>query len=371
MHRAAGCTLLTLALSLPGLALADARVRVGHFAPFADSLDATSVTVRVNGNDVLTDVRFGDFTGYLDLPAGPYLLEVLPPGTSTVAISAQVTLADATDYTVLAVGNGSLQPLSLEALVDDNQPAAAGNLKLRVVHAAPFAADDAGTAVSIRTDGGDVVAGLVGVPFFAASPVLEIPAGRYDLKVATPDGGVNLIDLAPLDLPAGVSLTVLATGDGINQPLGITALPLGSVPLERPLDASVSGHWTVPGRTTTGLAFSPIPRQNRLVGSWYGWTAGGQQVYFGLDSAGPRSGETAASDGGFDNERAVFTLYSYSGGTFLGAENVTATPAGTLTVDFLDCQTATATFSLDGGGTGSFDLANLAPSGVCSLPSAD
>jgi hypothetical protein len=371
MIRVAVPAMLSLALSLPGLALADARVRVGHFAPFADTLAATSVTVRVNGADALTGVRFGDFTGYLDLPAGPYLLEVLPSGTNTVAISAQVTLADATDYTVLAVGNGSLQPLSLQALVDDNTPAAAGNLKLRVVHAAPFAADDAGTAVSIRTDGGDVVAGLVGVPFFAASPVLEIPAGRYDLKVATPDGGANLIDLAPLDLPAGVSLTVLATGDGVNQPLGITALPLGAVPLERPVDASVSGHWAVPGRNTTGLAFSPIARQNRLVGSWYGWTPTGQQVFYGLDSSGPRSGPSAGSDGGFDNERAVFTVYSYTGGTFLGAGNVTATPAGTLTVDFLDCTTASASFTLDTGGSGSFDLANLTPTGICSLPPAE
>lgn len=368
MKHAILAPVLALGLALPALALADARVRVGHFAPFADTLAGTSVTVRINGADALTNVQFGDFTGYIPLAAGPYTLEVLPTGTSSVAISASVTLQDNVDYTVLAVGNGSLQPLSLQALVDDNSAPAAGNLKLRIVHAAPFAADDAGTAVSIRTDGGAVVGGLVGVPFFAASPVLEIPAGRYDLKVANPDGSVNLIDIAPLDLPAGVSLTVLATGDGINQPLGITALPLGALALERPVDASVSGHWYIPGRSTAGFAFTPVASGNRLVGSWYGWTAGGQQVYYSLDSAGPLSGEGADINGGFNNERAVFTVFSISGGTLLGAQDVQLTPAGTLTVDFLGCNTATAAFAFTGGASGSFPLENLTPTGICSLP---
>ncbi len=362
--------LLTLSLIVPASALADARVRVGHFAPFAAELEATSVTVRINANDVLTNVRFGDFTDYLSLAAGDYRLEVLPTGSSTVAIAADVSLEDNTDYTVLAVGNGSLQPLALEALVDDNTPAADGNLKLRIVHAAPFAAEASATAVSIRTDGGAVVAGLSEVPFFAASPVLEIPAGAYDLKVATPGGRTNLIDIAPLDLPAGVSLTVLATGDGVNQPLGITALPLGELPLELPVDGSVSGHWHIPGRTTTGFAFSPVPSGNRLVGSWYGWTADGEQIYFSLDSAGPLSGDGAADNGGFDNQQARFTVYAISGGSFLGEEDVELAPAGTLDIEFIDCTSALADFSLTAGASGSFELVNLTPLTGCTLPAA-
>ena len=54
------------------------RATVGHFAPFATSLDATSVTVRVNGNVALSNVKFGEFTEYLSLgPAGPYKIEIL------------------------------------------------------------------------------------------------------------------------------------------------------------------------------------------------------------------------------------------------------------------------------------------------------
>jgi hypothetical protein len=359
---------LSLAAASPA-ALAEARVLVGHFAPFADSIDATSVSIRINGQVALQNVKYGDFTQYIALPAGPYLIEVLPTGTSTVAISANVTLADR-DYTVLATGNGTQQPLALQALQDDNTAAPAGNLRLRVVHVAPFAADATSTAVSVRTDGGAVVGGLSSVPFAAVSPYLELPAGTYDLKVATPDGKVNLIDLAPVALPAGAILTVLARGDGVNQPLGFTAIPLGALPSERPVDASVTGHWSTPGRSTAGFAFTPKPDENRLLGSWYTWTAGGAQQFFGLDSAGSRSGATAGADGGFDNDRAVFTVLSYSGGTFGGNESVQATARGTLTVDFADCNNAAASYDIEGLGTGSFDLRNLTPSGVCSLPAA-
>jgi hypothetical protein len=359
---------VSLAAASP-LALADVRVVVGHFAPFADSVDATSVSIRLNGQVALQNVKYGDFTQYITLPAGPYLIEVVPTGTSTVAISANVTLADR-DYTVLATGNGTLQPLALQALQDDNTPAAAGNLKLRVVHVAPFAASAASTAVSVRTDGGAVVGGLTSVPFAAVSPYLEIPAGDYDLKVATPDGRANLIDLAPVTLPSGAILTVLARGDGVNQPLGFTAIPLGALPSERPVDASVSGIWSTPGRRTSGFSFNPKPGENRLLGTWHTWTAQGTQQYFGLDSAGSRSGAAAAANGGFDNERAVFTVLSYSGGTFGGNESVQATARGTLTVDFADCHNAAASYSIDGIGSGSFDLTNLTPSGVCSLPEA-
>lgn len=368
--RAALAAAVIAAFSLPSLALADARVLVGHFAPFSADLDETAVDVRVNGQVALTNVRYGDFTDYLALPAGATTLEVLLAGTSTVAISAEVTLVDNTDYTVLATGGANDQPLALQALQDDNSAPGAGNLKLRVIHAAPFASSAEATAVSIRTDRGDVVGGLSSVPFFAASEYLEIPAGNYDLKVATPDGARNLIDLVPVDLPAGAVLSVLATGDGVNQPLGFTALPLGALPTELPVDISVSGHWYTPEFEGQGFAFTPKPDENRLLGSWYSWGENGDQVWFVLDSAGPASGE-GAENGGFDNQRAVFTVYRASGGAFASSQPVTTEPTGTLTVDFADCNNAVATYAFDGGPSGELPLTNLTPSGVCTLPAAD
>lgn len=358
-----------VALLMPAVAAADANVIVGHFAPFASALADTAVDVRVNGTVALRGVRYGDFTGYLALPPGATQVDVLLAGTSTVAITASLTLVDNQSYTVLATGGANGQPLALQALQDDPSAPTAGNLKLRIVHAAPFAATADATAVSVRTDRGDVVGGLASVPFFAASDYLQIPAGNYDLKVATPDGGRNLIDLAPVDLPAGAVLTVLATGDGVNQPLGFTAIPLGALPTESPVDASVSGHWYTPEFDGQGFAFTPKPDENRLLGSWYSWGENGSQIWFALDSAGPRSG-TAAANGGFDNATAVLTVYRATGGAFAASAPVTQTPVGTVTVDFADCNNAVATYALDGGPSGELPLLNLTPSGICSV-SAD
>jgi hypothetical protein len=358
--------LVALALAAPGLALADARVVVGHFAPFSDDLAETAVDIAINGNVALSNVRYGDFTDYIPLAPGAYTLDVRLAGTTTVAITANVTLTDNTDYTVLAVGGANDQPLELQALLDDNSAPAAGNLKLRVIHAAPFGPDDASTAVSIRTDRGAVVGGLDNVPYFTASGYLEIPAGRYDLKVATPDGSRNLIDLAPVTLPAGAVLSVLATGDGRNQPLGFTALPLGELATEPPVDISVSGHWYTPEFDGQGFAFTPRPNENRLLGSWYSFVDG-NQVWFTLDSAGARSGDTADADGGFDNQTAVLTLLRTTGGAFLAPDPVQTVPVGTVTVQFEDCENAVADIAIDGQAPRTIPLVNLTASGVCSL----
>lgn len=358
-----------IAAALPLAASANPRVLVGHFAPFAADLDATSVSIQVNGATVLENVRFGDFTTYLDLPAaGSYELAVVPTGAAEPAIQATVELAADTDYTVLAVGNGAQQPLELLPLVDDNAAPVEGNLKLRVVHAAPFASELADTEVSIRTDGGAVVGGLVGVPFKGASGYLEIPAGNYDLKVASNDGGTNLIDLRALDLPAGAVLTVLAVGDGANQPLGFYALPLGALATEPVVDTSVNGHWAVVGATGQGFAFTPQPSGNRFLASWYGYLEG-EQVWFVLDSCqfDAETLDGCPGEGNFDNRSASAAIYAVSGGELFEPRPIDYARVGTFDIEFQSCTEATASLNV---GDASFDIAlvNLVPSGVCSIP---
>jgi len=134
-------------------AWSQARVAVAHFAPFADTLEGTAVDIAVNGAVALEGVQFKQFTDYLDFDAGDYTIEIFPVGATEAAISGEFTLMDNTDYTLLAVGNGITQDLDLLALGDNTDDPMTGNLNIRVVHAAPFAADLAATEVSIRTAG--------------------------------------------------------------------------------------------------------------------------------------------------------------------------------------------------------------------------
>ena len=100
-------------------------------------------------------------------------------------------------------------------------PAQSGNFKLRIAHAAPFAANLEDTEVDICTQDGTLLDGLAGVPFGVSSDFLELPAGTYDLKVTDaatePCTGDTIIDLPPADMAAGVIATVFAVGGANGQ----------------------------------------------------------------------------------------------------------------------------------------------------------
>ena len=348
-----------VALTAMTVALGDARVRVVHAAPFANTLESTAVDVTANGDPLLEDFRFADFTDYVELPAGDYDLAVIPVGAADPAISASVELEDGVDYTVLATGNGSTQELALWPLVDDADAPGDGNLNIRVVHAAPFADTSEQTEVSIRTAGGDVVNGLVGVPYFAESGFFAIPAGTYDLKVASNDGTVNFIDPLPADLPAGLDVTVIAIGDGINQPLGILALPVGALETRTPVDNSVNGWWESTNAAEEGLALLPIPARNQLVGSVYTYApdGSGEQRWFTLDSG----------EAGFDGREAMGTLYTASGASLAGDENANIEEAGTFGIEFISCSEAVLTAMLDGGAEATWTLSRVVQTVGCNL----
>lgn len=337
----------------------DARVRVVHAAPFSDTLEGSSVTVTANGDTLLENFQFGDFTDYVDLPAGNYDLAVFPAGASEPAIEASVDLADETDYTVLAIGNGATQDLALWPLVDDANAPGDGELNLRVVHAAPFAAASEDTEVSIRLAAGDVVNGLVGVPYFAESGFFPLPAGTYDLKVASNDGSVNLIDPVPAELPAGLDVTVIAIGDGINQPLGILALPVGQLETRTPIDNSSIGWWATANASEEGFLLQPIPAENRIVGAIYTYAddGSGEQRWYTIDSG----------EGGFGGPEAMGMVYTATGGALAGEDSGTSEEVGTFGIEFLSCTEGVATFVLDDGTEATWTLERLTQTVECSL----
>ena len=336
-------------------AWSDARVAVAHFAPFSDMLDATAVDIAVNGAIALEDVKFKDFTEYLSFEAGDYMIDVYLAdtfGSADPAISGTFTLADGNDYTVFATGNVVTQDLELKALLDNTSDPMSGNLNIRVVHTAPFAADLAATEVSIRTAGGDVVNGLTGVPYGVNSDFFEIPAGNYDLKVASNDGSVNYIDPLPVDLPAGADVTVYAVGDGINQPLGIIAFPVGELATRTPVDNRSNGMWEVIEGSGTGFVFQPMPSQNRVVGTWYTYDMEGNPTFLHFDSCDAdldgMDPSACTTPGAFDGVMATTALYTSSGGGNSEEDVVDTVRVGEIDFEILGCNDATATVRLDG-----------------------
>jgi hypothetical protein len=355
---------------LPTFAIGPVKVRVAHFAPFAATAEGTAVRVTVNGAEVLSDFRFRQFTPELDLTQGAYQIQVFPQGSSTAAISGTVELDGNRSYTLAAVGNGSLQPLALQRFEDRRAPPASGRYSLRIAHTAPFAGTAAATSVSIRSDGGDVIAGLSSVPYGASSDYLELASGPLDVKVASPDGNVNLIDLAPLNLPAGAVATAYAVGDGINQPLGIVAVPLGDVPLEAAVDQSVDGIWYNPALNGQGWSFHALPAQNRLVGTWYTYSvdASGRHLWYTLDSCRSAPGASNCNiPGGFDNRDVVLSIYESQGGLFNQPAPVVTRDVGFMTLRFLSCTQAEMRYQIGSFTSATVVLSNLVPKAGCTV----
>lgn len=334
---------------------ADARVTVAHFAPFAENIDDTSVSIALNGVVALENVKFKDFTDYIALPAGEYVVDVMPTGTMDVAMTATFMLEDGMDYTVFASGNGTLQPLELLALVDDDTAPAMGNVKVRVVHAAPFAPTLEGTEVSIRTAKGALVAGLQGVAYGVSSGYLELPADTYDLKVASNNGQVNYIDPLPVELPEGTIATLFAVGDIITQDLSIIATPIAELPLRDPVDDSINGAFMLDGYDGEGFFLIPIPAKNRLVGSWntYADDHAGTPIWYTFDS----------KSGGFDGMIATAILYQSTGPTSEGGMQ-TNVAVGTIDFYVVNCSLVEATVAV-GSNLKMYDGVRITPSASC------
>lgn len=346
-------------------ALADARVSIAHFAPFAEDIADTSVSVVINDELVRENVTFKMFTPYIDLPAGEYKVDIVPTGTDTVAITETFMLEDGKDYTVFAAGNITLQPLELFALVDDNSMPAMGEVKVRVVHSAPFGATPESTEVSIRTAGGDLVAGLTGVAYGVSSGYLELPEGTYDLKVASNNGQTNYIDPLPVELPSGTIATLFAVGDIITQDLSIVATPIAELPLRDVVDDSTNGSYMLDGMDGQGFWFTPIPAQNRVVGSWYTYNADGSATWFTFDSCngdGVVIGD-CPTPGEFDGIGAMTTLYQSTGMTDMGDMQMTA-PVGTIEFNVVDCSLIEAVVSV-GETVTDYDGIRLTTSASC------
>jgi LPXTG-motif cell wall-anchored protein len=164
---------LALALAAPAFAQGgEAQVRVAHLAP-----DAPNVDVYVNGEPVLTDVAYTTISDYLSLPAGTQQVTVYATGdTSTPVIDTPVEVAAGGAYTIAAVGLVADGSLTAQVYEDDLRSPAAGNAKVRVVHASP----DAGP-VDVVPRGGDPL--VEGLTFPNATPYAEVPAGTYTLDV--------------------------------------------------------------------------------------------------------------------------------------------------------------------------------------------
>lgn len=180
-----------------------AFLRVVHASP-----DAPNVDVLVDGKTVLTDVAYGTGSEYLKVKAGSRKIEVRATGTSDDVINVTVTLDKNNYYTAMATN--FLANISPVLLTDDHTAPPSGQVKARLVHAAPSAPSVDIYVVAPGTDITDLSPTVNNVAFGTATSYLTVPAGSYQVLI-TPTGTKDIaIDTGSIPLSDGQIRTGIA-----------------------------------------------------------------------------------------------------------------------------------------------------------------
>lgn len=184
------------------------RVRVVHASP-----DAPAVDIAVDGAIAFSGLPFGAWTDYTTLPTGQRIFQVYAAGTTTKVAEVTANIDGGRDYTVIASGyvtTGKTPAFRVITLEDNNSPAAEGNTRIRVVHAAPGAPAVDVYAVPPYGSLGSATPVLTNVPFGAASGYLQVPSRNYAARVVPTGTKTVAIDSGRLALASGATLTVIA-----------------------------------------------------------------------------------------------------------------------------------------------------------------
>jgi hypothetical protein len=204
---------------------AGADIRVVHAAA-----DAPNVDVHLNevsAEPAIADLAFGDFAGYVNLPATSYDVLVTPTGAEAVVIDAPVELANAAQYTVMAVGALGDETLTAAVFEDANRRVAT-EAQVRVFHASP-AAGAVDIYVTAEEDISDADPAFAGVEFNAGDiqTTGNVPLLPGDYYVTVTLAGSKDAAIGPVMLTfegGGLYTAVAVDADGGGLPAGLILL---------------------------------------------------------------------------------------------------------------------------------------------------
>ncbi len=178
-------------------------LRVLHASP-----DAPNVDVLVDGGQLLENVPYTTASDFLGLDAGDKRIKVNVTGTDTSVIDTHATLAENTDYMVVAAGKAAeITPLIFTADRSTPDPDSA---RVRVLHGAASA-----PAVDVYVTAADTPIArtepvLKNVPFKAISDYLTVKPGVYDVFVTLAGTKTVAIEARGLTISDQLIATVVA-----------------------------------------------------------------------------------------------------------------------------------------------------------------
>ncbi|MEQ8991650.1 MAG: DUF4397 domain-containing protein, partial [Pseudomonadales bacterium] len=202
------------------------------------SQDAPPVNVRVAGNLIFSSVPYlGVRTADFDVGGYAVAVDGIVPGGNVTVIPAdgapEPVIDIGEDERVTVVAAGAVAGIAPIVLTDAPPAVAAGDVRLRVLHAA----DVAPTVEVYVTGPQDPLGAPLGTFAFGellTPDAVVVPAGEYRIRVAVPGSPPTVVyDSGPVTLPGGADLLVAAvpnTGTGPSPILLLAAT--GAEPLE-------------------------------------------------------------------------------------------------------------------------------------------
>jgi len=185
-----------------------AMLRAVHLSPDAPTVDIlANATMRA-----VSSLAFGQGTGYLEVDAGTYDLDVVPVSGTVAESVLNVSGAQLMkDVSYTAVAYGMVDNIAALLLEDNYADLDDGNIRVRAIHTA-----DGVGEVDIWNipDTGDPAIAWENVPYGAVGDYLDLPAGAYTLGIdldndASPDAVYKMPALA-----AGAVGNVFAVKEG-------------------------------------------------------------------------------------------------------------------------------------------------------------
>lgn len=169
------------------------------------SYDAPAVDVWVDGEVAITNLAYGQSSGYAEIPVGMRNVQVTPTGQSTpVVIEVDLNIEEANDYTVAAVD--MLSNITALVAVDDRAPNTS-QAKVRFLHASPDA-----PAVDIKLNSGSGPAVFSDVSFNETTDYAEVAGTAYTFVVTPTGSDVEVLVFDPITVAEGTVYTVVAHG---------------------------------------------------------------------------------------------------------------------------------------------------------------
>ena len=176
-------------------------VRVLNASP-----DAPAVDIYINGGLIFKNIKFKDFTEYVQLSMGQYKMEVYPVGQMDKPVLAQnIQVPEKQVITIAAAGN--FEDLQLIPYIEGNADGLAMNQsRVRLIHLSPDAPE-----VDVLING-QIVFNNIG--FMDATDYIKVVSGTYNIVV-------NL---------AGTNDTVLTFSPQLNSQKVYTVYVVGNPP---------------------------------------------------------------------------------------------------------------------------------------------